>query len=410
VKSEGFSLTLPLERSLHTGAPMHLRTLGLRSAVCVSMTLAVAAGCGDDEANTSATNGAGASTGAGGDGGAGAGGACPEGTHAGEVGACESTIASWTAAAGLGIARDHHVTFVVQAEAGAFLHGAGGGKDNVDVFADSEIAPIAEDGSLGAWTSGADLPEPMAGAGVAIVGDTLILTGGYRLAGAQPFLSRGTEVAPITPAGTIGAFIAGPDMIVTRFHHAMVSNGEDIYVIGGLTGDNTDNTPSVQRARVSGGEVSFWSDVTPLPRKLSHHSATVHDGAIYLTGGLTGNPSGVYESFTEVLRAEIQGDGSLGEWEHAGDLPVSLTTHASFVHAGGLFVVGGIEDGHMNTAAVRRASIAPDGTVGAFVDLPALPKARAHCHHSPLHGAFVYAAGGALNHVSMTDVFIGRLE
>lgn len=111
-----------------------------------------------------------------------------------------------------------------------------------------------------------------------------------------------------------------------------------------------------------------------------------------------------------MLRAPITSDGSLGEWSVAGELPLTLGTHASFVHSGALHVVGGVEGGSTNTAAARRAAIGADDTLGAWEDLPALPKARAHAHQTPVVGDLVYSVGGAFEHTSMTDVFIGRFE
>jgi hypothetical protein len=138
---------------------------------------------------------------------------------------------------------------------------------------------------------------------------------------------------------------------------------------------------------------------------------TAHEGALYLTGGLEGDPASPgYEVFADVLRAPILEDGTLGDWVDVGDLPHTLSTHASFVHGGFLHVVGGTEGDHMNTQAVRRAPIEEDGSVGAFEDLPAVPSPRAHAHHTPTLGSFVYAVGGALNHDSIAEVFIGRFE
>ena len=39
-----------------------------------------------------------------------------------------------------------------------------------------------------------------------------------------------------------------------------------------------------------------------------------------------------------------------------------------------------------------------------------VPTKRAHAHQTPLFGPVVYAVGGALNHVSTDNVFIGRFE
>ena len=380
----------------------------------------VVCGCGDDDpaeptggagaAASSASSGAGsgASAGAGGGGGEAS---CPPGSHP-AADTCEATLTGWTEGPPLSMKRDHHLTFVAVADAGPMLYAAGGVVDNGDLRDDIESAAIQPDGSLGPWSTASSLPQVAAGAGVAVVGTTVVVSGGYRLtSGGNPTLSAATDVGVLAADGTIGGWTAGPELAETRFHHTMVANGDHLYVIGGLTGDNTDNTPRVEHAVVDGGAVGAWSDVTPLPAKRSHHSAVVYDGAIYVSGGLEGDPnSATYTTFTKMLRTPILGNGALDEWTMVGQLPMALTTHASLVHAGALYVLGGIEGDSHNVASVRRAPIGADGAIGAWEELAALPTPRAHAHQAPLYQGFVYAAGGALNHASMPNVYIGRFE
>jgi hypothetical protein len=387
----------------------------LASAARVGVLVVV--GCGDGPA-ASDPSGGGAAGGAGpaSGGSAGAGGAsgekCPAGSHAGPSGGCEATLTGWTEAPPLAQARDHQLSFVASSGSQDMLFAAGGVEDNADLLEDIEVAAIQPDGSLAPWAAGGKLPGVMAGAGVAVVGATVVVTGGFRLTGAgSPTLSSATDVGRVMPDGTIGSWTVGPKLDATRFHHAMVANGPTLYVLGGLTGDNTDNIADIERADVlEDGTVGAWVEVPPLPGKRSHHSAAIHDDAIYVTGGLEGDPAGSYATLANVLRAPIQQDGTLGEWAEVGQLPMSLTTHASFVHAAALYVVGGIEDDFENTAAVRRASLGADGTLGAWEELPSLPTARAHAHQTPLHNGFVYAVAGAVNHASIANVFVGRFE
>ncbi len=383
---------------------MNLRSFSLCAAI-------IAAACSDNE--TTGTGGSGGGAPGPGAGGSGGGTECPAGSHEGPPGSCVSSLVGWAEAPPLAQARDHHAGFVVETDAGAFLFAAGGVEDNMTLFDDIEVAAIGADGTLGAWAAATPLPERIAGAAVAVVDDVVVIAGGYRVAGTQPSLSRSTEVSRVAPDGTLGAWTEGPDMAVTRFHGSMVASGRDLYVVGGLTGNNTVNTERVERATVGAdGTLGPWADTTPLPRPLSHHSVAVHDGAVYVTGGLEGNPNaaGSYEVFADVLRAPIQEDGSLGAWTHVGTMPHTLSTHASFVHLGQLYVIGGIEDDVHNTDAVWRAPIADDGTVGPWEAQPPVPSARAHAHQAPVWGGFVYAVAGATNHVSSDRVFIGRFE
>jgi hypothetical protein len=380
----------------------------MRSMTWVALVALTAAACGGNDETTAGAGGqGGGSGGSGGDGGAPP--VCPEGSHEVEGGACETTFTGWTPGAPLAGSRDHHVTFTVDTETGAYLYAAGGVRNQNTLLDDVEVSAIAEDGSLGPWAAGTSLLGVAAGAGVAVVGNVVIVAGGYRMSGNNPTLSNATEIGVVSDDGSI-AWSEGPTMALTRFHHALVSDGAHVYAIGGLTGNNTDNTPMVEVAEVTGSGIGPWSEVTALPEKRSHHGAAIHEGAIYVSGGLSGNPSGTYTDFDEVLRAEIHEDGSLGDWTPAGTLATTLTTHSSFVHAGRLFVVGGIENDLANTGNIRSAPIGEDGTIGAWEMLEPLPSARAHAHQTPFRRGFLYAVAGALNHNSIPDVFIGHFE
>jgi hypothetical protein len=343
--------------------------------------------------------------GAGGDGGAG-GAPCEAGSHPGPNG-CESTLASWSDGPPLAEKRDHHATFVAESDAGAFLYVLGGVRDMNTLLSSAEAAPLGADGSVGAWAPATTLPETMAGHMVAVVDRTVIVTGGYR---AGPSLSNKTEYAEIGADGRIGLWADGPTLAATRFHHAMIAVKGSLYVAGGLTGNNTDNTTLVERSVVSAGSVGAWSQLTPLPQKRSHHSLATDGTALFVTAGLTGDPAGVHTDFKDVLRAPILEDGTIGDWATVGQLPATLGTHASFVHLGYLYVAGGVESNLVNTPRVRRAQIGAEGKLGVWEDVAEMPIGRAHCHHTPVHGAFVYAVGGAVNHASTAEVFIGHFE
>lgn len=307
--------------------------------------------------------------------------------------------------------RDHHTTYVMSTENGAFLVVTGGGEDNAALYDTTIFASLAADGAAGAWSEGPVLPQPAAGGAVAIVGDAVLFSGGYRQGAVSPLLSDDTNVMRLLPDGTFSEWSDGPTMSTTRFHHASIAVGDSAYVTGGMTGANNTNTASVQRSvRGSDGSFGAFEELTPFPDMRSHHSIVAHEGALYVSGGLRGNPSGAHESLSDVMRATIEADGTLGAWEVIGDLDVELSTHSSFVFAGQLYVAGGIEGGTKNVERVRRAAFQEDGSLGAWEEVAELPSRRAHAHQTPVWNGFVYAAGGALNHESIADLWIGRFE
>lgn len=303
------------------------------------------------------------------------------------------------------------MTFAARSDAGKFLWAAGGIQDNTVALSSIERATIAEDGSVGAWAGAGALPEPVIGGSVAQVGDAVILTAGIRPdTSGKAVLSDKTNIALIGADGKLGAFTEGPLLSATRFHHGMAAHGDTLYVVGGLTGDNTDNTPIVEKATVSAGAIGNWETTTPLPEKRSHHAVVVHGDGLFVIAGLTGNPAAVNTPLSDVLRAPIAADGSLGEWKTVGTLPSALATHAAFVYLDSIYVVAGVEDDSSNTDAVRRAKVAADGTLSEWESVASLPTAHAHAHQTPVLEGFVYSVGGALQHMSSTDVFVGKFQ
>lgn len=387
-----------------TLAPTHSRA---RVTLLITSLLAALAGCsGADDAST------GTGTGTGGAGGSGGGAPeCATGSHLGATGVCEGALAEWTVGPSLLGARDHHATFIAVADAGAFLYVLGGVRDMTTPLKSVESSPIQADGSLGAWTAQTALPEAMIGHSIASAGKNVVVSGGIRIAGSATELSKKTEVTTIQPDGTLGAWASGPELGEGRFHHAMIAHEGSIYVVGGLTGDGKDNTTLVERAVITAdGQLGPWEAMTPLPDKRSHHGLVAYGGALWITAGLKGDPANAPTTYKDVLRAPIQGDGTLGQWAAVGELPVPLGTHSSFVWMDYLYVAGGVENNLSNTDHVRRAKLGEDGSLGAWEDAPPLPKKHAHAHQTPVHLGFVYSAGGALQHDSTVDVFIGRFE
>ncbi len=74
---------------------------------------------------------------------------------------------AWAAGTSLPSGRDHHGTFVTTGGGQAWLWVAGG-NDYKAMMSDTWRAPIAADGSLGAWIAGPSLPAKNAGMGVSV--------------------------------------------------------------------------------------------------------------------------------------------------------------------------------------------------------------------------------------------------
>ena len=300
---------------------------------------------------------------------------------------------------------DHHVTFITSGSRGDFLHVIGG-HDGSRFRNTVYHAKIAKDGSIGAWEDDASLPAARAGMAFATDGRYAILAGGRASA---TDVTQEVYLANIWGDGRLGAFKPTTfTMPAKRFHSgAVIANGV-VYVIGGNDGTSATNT--VFRAKISRtGELGAWTTLDALPGPRSHQAAFVQDGAIYLVAGIAGNPDGDAQPLHDVLRATVDKDGSLGPWQVVSQLDATFATHASVVHDGFLYVIGGVADDDTSKDRVLRAPLQKDGSLGAWESTAAtLPAARAHVHQVPVLRDYLFSVGGSRSGKALDDVVVGK--
>lgn len=366
-------------------------------------------GCGDDDPSATggggAAGGAGAAAGGGGDDGGGA--PCPVGSHDPGDGTCEATLGAFAETSAIADARDHHVTWAASTPAGRFLYVAAGAVNMTTAVTSVERAAIAADGSLSPWEK---LPSSFAAAGPMVAGTEgrVFFAGGMRAGGNSPQ----SESAAILDDGAIGGMEPGPALHVPRFHGAAVIHDGWLYATGGIDATGT-STAVVERVAISAsGFTGDWiAEPEELPESRSHHGLAVHDGSLYLTGGLTrvDNMFNQDVPYDTVLRATIEPDGSLSAWSVAGAMPAPIAVHASFVHAGHLYVVGGLDQNTLQF--LDTIGRAPLDDLNAWELVPStLPLSRGHCHQTPLVDGVLYSVAGTNDAGSQTAAFFARFE
>ena len=310
----------------------------------------------------------------------------------GSTEAAPSTAITWREGTPLETGRDHHAVFAVRAPGGDYLYVAGG-TDYKQMFADVRRIKINPDGSTGTWEAGPALPAPRGGHSVAVAENSVILTGGQFLEG----LKRIPEVytARIRPDGSLDRWVAAPPLPRPAFHHPAVYHNGWVYVTGGQGEKVAEAGVYGARVRPDGG-IEPWVELAPLPRPRSHHASFVHQNMLYVVGGLDGHPAQGNALYVDIWRAEIQPDGTLGEWKRASVLPNAYATHSAFAHGDHVYVVGGVENDQRFVNTIWRAPINAEGKFGAWEQVdPGLPAARAHVHETPVMGGRVYSVGGS---------------
>lgn len=304
----------------------------------------------------------------------------------------------WQCAAPVPPARDHHVVFNARVGGRDMLY-VGGGTDYRELRSSLQRTELGPDGMPGEWLEDTPLPKALAGASAVAARGFVVLTGGQvSTEGGLRGLTRvaDTYTAPIAEDGTIGGWTPGPALPSPRFHHPSVYHDGWVYIVGGQGAAEAE--ADVFAARLGrDGRLGAWQRLRPLPEPRSHHAVVIDHDAVYVIGGLGGNPARQPTQHASILRAAIERDGTLGEWRKVGDMPHSYATHSAFVHEDALWVIGGVEDNQRFSEIVWRAPLGRDGTLGAWTQVAQpLPFGRGHVHVTPVIGGRVYSIGGRL--------------
>lgn len=200
----------------------------------------------------------------------------------------------------------------------------------------------------------------------------------------------------------------GPTLPAPRDHHATFIAGSFLYVAGGNTYANL--LSDVWRARVlDDGSLGDWEPAGPLPAPRGGHAVVVTDRSVVLTGGQFSNRANT----ATTLVAALDSSGRLGPWRDGVALPGPRFHHSSATAGGWIYVTGGLE-GRTSVAQVSGAKIGADGAPVAWVDLTPLPTPRSH-HASFIYEGALYVVAGlngnpAGEHEQLRDVLRAPIQ
>jgi N-acetylneuraminic acid mutarotase len=155
------------------------------------------------------------------------------------------------------------------------------------------------------------------------------------------------------------AWKEGPSLTTARAGSAAVSFENYIYVLGGV--DGRQFLSSIERASVDDrGTISDWKIVAHMPQPRGFFDAVVVNNWLYIVGG--GNGENGKNLLNSVYRAEIQRDGSLGEWRIDSELLIPRRCVKVLKHKRRLYALGGFGGTLLDT--VEFADIKEDGSLG----------------------------------------------
>ena len=265
---------------------------------------------------------------------------------------------------------------------GNFLYVLGGSNGGSDLGSLERARIIDEQGSLDAFETVAGIAMGTARSyfTVAYTGENLFVIGG--MAGGTP--TNSVERMHVSGSGYVDNFVQASHLVEARSNHVSVVLGDNVYVIGGRNAART--VTSVEVAPIVDQEALTFSamlDNVRLNEPKQDAALAVVGNYVYLFGGRqmgTGNDSD--SSYPE--RASIIEGGTLASFkENPTTLVVQRGDHASVVLGNKLYVIGGYS-GTQIEQSVEVSTINPDGTLAGFGMAPGVSLTTARFGHSVL--------------------------
>jgi hypothetical protein len=181
-----------------------------------------------------------------------------------------------------------------------------------------------------------------------------------------------------------------------------------VWVVGGADSTNAPRDSVLYATVSASGTIGTWTKTTVLPAAVAfaaavvatpENSAVTGTSYLYVIGGdstASGKP------VATVYLGTLAATGAVTAWRSATALPAAVHSLGAVIFDGNLYVAGGSGTGNVPVAAVYRAAIQSDGTLGAWQALPSLPFARSYFGFG-INGTFLYALGGDSGTVTPND-------
>lgn len=243
-------------------------------------------------------------------------------------------------------------------------------------------------------------------------GDGIIhMIGGLSLVAGSaktPSFTNTTEYARVRPDGALSPWRFGPRLNVERGYFSAIAHKNHLYVVGGGRGHNgKELLASVERAEIKAdGTLGEWvleKTTLNIPRRCV--KLAVIGDYIYAFGGFGGI------LLDTVEQAEINPDGSLGEWFVATDpMLIARYVHGVETVGDGVYNIGGHskEEGS-GIAAVEWSKIDEDALFRPWSASSPLQTGR-YALATAMHNGFIYAIGGLTGATRLSSIERARIS
>ena len=210
-----------------------------------------------------------------------------------------------------------------------------------------------DDGSVGTWNAGGNLPADRAWGKLKAAGGTLYYIGGQddTATNEQSTVYYTSSISSGNPTWNGTAASNGLPGARTRFGAAVWN--DRLYVVGGLDGSAAvSSTVYVSPQLSSGGNItSAWSSSTAFNVARSGGAVTAYANNLYLFGGYDGS-----NYLSDSQYTQINSDGTVDSWSFTRSLPGPLRNSRAVSANGYIYLIGGRSD---DTTCLPKILVAP---------------------------------------------------
>ena len=238
-----------------------------------------------------------------------------------------------------------------------YLYVIGGSTSGPDIR-DVQFSSISS-GKASSWANSSINQDFIGSAyhGLVAYNGYLYKSGGmYTFIGSPGYLND-VQYAPINANGTIGTWAYTHDSLndggsfvsgftTARFAHTSVAYNGYLYIIGGCTNDGSagfaecsGTLSNVQYAAINAnGTIGTWTATSSLVSARFAHTSVVYNGFVYVMGGCDNN---CVTHDNGVQYAQINSNGTIGDWMTTTSFTTGRYKHSSVVYNGYVYIIAG---------------------------------------------------------------------
>jgi hypothetical protein len=203
---------------------------------------------------------------------------------------------------------------------------------------------------------------------VEVINDTIYMCGGTIADDRRSTATREINDVLYTTVrkdGTLSPWKRSAPFGAPRTLLATAHTPTHLYITGGARQRPLDDI--ISATILPNGDLGPWTSIGRLPRPLWFHGAAILDNRMYIWGGLTGPKNSTASN--AVWSAEVNRDGSLGQWRPEVPMPVGIYSAANSGFNDYLVTIGGRLAGGQPTNDITVAKL-ERGRVGRWQTLP----------------------------------------